>query len=69
MNKERCQVVDNARLKAQARGFDPRLVNCPMLTGNACNGLTCLFSDNQERSNGKVISFYKKLEEHERVKR
>ncbi len=65
MSAERgCQVVDNAKVKAQSRGFNPELVFCPLLTGNACDGQTCMFNELKDvvKITSQTDKFFGKLE-------
>jgi hypothetical protein len=65
MSAERgCQVVINAKAKAQSRGFNPELVFCPLLTGNACDGQTCMFNELKDvvKVSSQVEKFFNKLE-------
>lgn len=66
MSAERCAVVDLAKHKAQDRGLDARIVSCPLLSANACDGLTCIFAPLKEVMEfaSQADKFFKKLEEH-----
>ena len=65
MSKERepCQIIEKAKVRAKDMGLEPKKVQCP--ADHVCNGSCCIFNGEPVPDMGMIDRFNKRKEKRE----